>query len=255
MIPLINDFDKNKKAIINPEDIFEKNDIMPKLMISCFTKSVIDKLASRKNVEIVWMNNSANGAFPIYKTIYKNQEIGFYLSFVGAPSSVSLMEELIALGAEKFVVFGSCGVLDKNIVDGHIIIPHKAIRDEGTSFHYQEPSTFIEMSEASVSALIQTMEELEVKHLLGTTWTTDAFYRETEAKMKKRIEQGCVCVEMECSAMLAVSQFRNISYAQFLFAADNLNTETWDRRGLHIDQGLSMSDVYIEAAMMCVLKL
>ena len=56
-------------------------------------------------------------------------------------------EEIIAMGAKKFVLFGSCGVLDDNKVDGNIIIPVSAVRDEGTSYHYIAPSVEIEAEE------------------------------------------------------------------------------------------------------------
>ena len=62
------------------------------------------------------------------------------MSRVGAPACVVQYEELFAMGLEKVVVFGTCGVLDKSIDDLAIIIPNKAIRDEGTSYHYLKSS-------------------------------------------------------------------------------------------------------------------
>ena len=73
---------------------------------------------------------------PVYKIRYKNTDIAFYLSRVGAPARVAGFEEVVAMGAKKFVLFGSCGVLDDHKVKENIIIPVSAIRDEGTSYHY-----------------------------------------------------------------------------------------------------------------------
>ena len=54
------------------------------------------------------------------------------------------------------------------------------------------------------------------------TWTTDAFFRETRGKVEKRLKQGCSVVEMECAAMATVAAFRNVKFAQFMWAADSL---------------------------------
>ena len=67
---------------------------------------------------------------------------------------------------------------------------------------------------------------------MGTTWTTDAFYRETRGKIAKRKEMGAICVEMECSAMQAMCDFRGVEFFQFLYAGDNLDHSSWDPRSL-----------------------
>lgn len=82
---------------------------------------------------------TANGIMPVYKIHYKDTDIAFYLSRVGAPACVIGFEEVVAMGAEKFVLFGSCGVLDDDKIKDNIIIPVSAVRDEGTSYHYLPP--------------------------------------------------------------------------------------------------------------------
>ena len=67
---------------------------------------------------------------------------------------------------------------------------------------------------------------------MGTTWTTDAFYRETRGKIAKRKEMGAICVEMECSATQALCDFRGVEFFQFLYAGDNLDHSSWDPRSL-----------------------
>ena len=73
-----------------------------------------------KSVEKIAELYTANGALPVYKTYYKNQDIAFYLSRVGAPACVAGFEEVVAMGAKKFVMFGSCGVLDDEKVKDNI---------------------------------------------------------------------------------------------------------------------------------------
>jgi purine-nucleoside phosphorylase len=73
----------------------------------------------------------------------------------------------------------------------------------------------------------------------GKVWTTDAPYRETRNKVLKRKEEGCLCVDMECSAITALAQFRNKEIFQFFYAADNLDSAKWDKRSLGSNEKLS----------------
>ena len=69
-------------------------------------------------------------------------------------------------------------------------------------------------------------------HDRGLTWTTDAFFRETPAKVARRREQGCITVEMEASAMFACAAFRGVVYGQLLYAGDDVSADEWDHRQL-----------------------
>lgn len=252
---LLSEYDKEEKAVINPDDTLEGDFNVPELFVMTFTKSIIDKWASFEDSTFIGYTGSANGQIPIYKIKYKNKEIGFCLALVGASICTGIMEDIIALGAKKIVVFGSCGVLNNEIADGHIIIPYEAIRDEGTSYHYAPPSDSIFMEKESVTALKSVMEEFKYKYMISKTWTTDAFYRETKSKVERRKQSGCTVVDMECSALIALSKHRNIKFAQFLYAADNLDSDIWEQRGLTLHQGLSKSDVYMKVAFETLLKL
>ena len=155
--------------------------------------------------------------------------VAVFQTGMGAPLAAAMMEELIARGAEKFVVFGSCGVLDTDLAEGHIIVPTEAYRDEGTSYHYQPPTDYIKIVGAPVVA--QTMEEMGAPFVSGRIWTTDALYRETKGKIAKRREEGCIAVDMECAALQAVASFRGCSLYQFVYAEDSLGEE-WLARNM-----------------------
>ena len=75
-------------------------------------------------------------------------------------------------------------------------------------------------------------DKKDYSHTKGKVWTTDALFRETRSKVDKRKDSGCICVDMECSAMSAVSKFRNKDFFQFFYAADNLDSDKWDKRSL-----------------------
>ena len=75
-----------------------------------------------EHVEQIAELYTANGAMPVYKIRYKNTEIAFFQSRVGAPACVVGFEEAVAMGAEQFVLFGSCGVLDDEKVKGGFLL-------------------------------------------------------------------------------------------------------------------------------------
>jgi len=81
-----------------------------------------------------------------------------------------------------------------------------------------------------VAAIESTMKERNIPFLKGKTWTTSAPYRETVARIAQRREEGCLTVEMEASAMMAVAEFRKVRFGQILYGGDNLGGETWDQR-------------------------
>jgi uridine phosphorylase len=121
-------------------------------------------------------------------------------------------------------------VLDREIVVGHVVVPISAVRDEGTSYHYLPPSREVAASSEGVAAIERTLRRHGVPYLLGKTWTTDAFYRETPDKVARRRAEGCHMVEMEAAAFFAVAQFRGVSFAQMLYAGDDVSGAEWDHR-------------------------
>lgn len=123
--------------------------------------------------------------------------------------SASLLEETIAFGCRTFIVCGGCGVLEKDIAVGGLIVISAAVRDEGVSYHYLPPSREVLAQEAGVNVLVRTLDNRGIPHRVGKTWTTDAPYRETADKIARRREEGCIAVEMEAAGMMAVAQFRN----------------------------------------------
>ncbi len=163
-------------------------------------------------------------------------------------------EEIIAMGAKKFVLFGSCGVLNDDKVKDSIIIPVSAIRDEGTSYHYIAPSPEIEADAYSVQTLENVLVNCGYSYVKGKTWTSDAIYRETIPSIQERKQEGCLVAEMECASMLAVAKYRHIPFIQFLYGADNLSSDTWEIRDLNL-YGLNNAEKYMVLAFECGLAL
>ena len=156
------------------------------------------------------------------------------------------------MGVETLVLFGTCGVLDRSIDDCAVILPTSALRDEGTSYHYAPPSDEIRVNVAHRELFTSLMEELRLRYVSGKCWTTDAIYRETRAKMLRRKEQGCICVDMECASVAAAAQFRGKEALHFFYAADNLDSTEWDERSLsnfaNLDEKDRIAMIALEAA-------
>lgn len=242
---ILEEFDECKTSTFDPYEVENVIPNFPKIGITCFSKKLMDRYVEIFNGEKIAEISNANGRVPVYKIIYKDIEIALFMSRVGAPACTVAYEEVLAMGLEKLIMFGTCGVLDRNIEDLAIIIPTSAIRDEGTSYHYMKSSEEIIVNEKYVSEFIDILEANKISCIKGKVWTTDAPYRETRAKVLKRKEQGCVCVDMECSAMNAVAKFRNKDLFQFFYAADNLDSAKWDQRSLGNDDRLSEKEKII----------
>lgn len=244
----------SEPTLFGPSDTTKRIENFPEVCISTFSDSIIEKFSSLDTVEKIAELCSANGTLPVYKINYKDTEIAFYRSMVGAPACVACFEEIIAMGAKKFVLFGSCGVLDDDKVKDNIIIPISAVRDEGTSYHYIAPSPEIEADTQSIQTLENVLTSCGCSYVKGKTWTSDAIYRETLSSIKERRQEGCLAVEMECASMLAVSKYRNIPFIQFLYGADNLSFETWDIRDL-MSYGITNAEKYMILAFECGLAM
>ena len=253
---ILNEYDYNKNAIIEPWLVEKKVPGFPEIAVTTFSKTIIDAFACMDGVSKMSEFGFAGGRIPVYKMVYNGVPVAFYLSIVGAPACVMLFEEIVAKGAKTFVAFGSCGVLDKGIAEGHFIIPTAAVRDEGTSYHYASASDEIEMDMTGVEAAAGALSKMGYPWIKGKTWTTDAPYRETVKKTSARRERGCVCVEMECAALIAAARFRGIKFAQFVCAADNLDAADWEPRSLLTGNfGLSQKENYMFAALETAVRL
>lgn len=152
------------------------------------------------------------------------------LAQVGAPACVGDFEELGARGVHNFIVLGSCGVLKPEHKADQIILPATAIRDEGTSYHYAAPSDTIAMQPGDLRLMQDVLRAADVPYTVATTWTMDAFFRETAQKLATRLAQGAEVVDMEASALMAWSQWRGFHLYQFFYTADELTDAGWHHR-------------------------
>jgi len=228
------EFDSDVNAVITPGQTVKLEQAMPERCVICFFKDVIDHLAEEGFATRIATLRSEMGDHPVYAHRYRNQDgdktVALLQQGVGAPLAAGLLEEVIALGGRKFIACGGAGVLDRAIAMGHLLIPTAAVRDEGTSYHYLPPAREAFPAPEAVAAIETVLQQHDVDYLLTKTWTTDAIYRETRAKVAQRRAEGCLTVEMEAAAMFAVAQFRHVPMGQILYGGDNLDADEWDSR-------------------------
>ncbi len=229
---LLEEFDPTYDAIINPEMIVSRIDHFPEVTVSCFSKHLFESVLSLFDAEKIAEIQSTVGPNPVYQVEYKGKTFALFQSYVGEPLCVGQYEELMAMGSRRLILLGNCGVLDRSIQDCGIIIPTRAIRDEGTSYHYAKPSDTIEVNKKYRGAFKEVLRDCGYPFVEGMTWTNDACYRETKEKVRRRREQGAICVEMECAGMQALCDFRGTEFFQFFYAGDNLDHSTWEPRSL-----------------------
>jgi uridine phosphorylase len=182
------------------------------------------------------------GPWPVSTIRHGDAAVAVVHPGVGAPLAAGIMEELIALGCRKFIACGSAGVLDRSLASGTVVVPSGAVRDEGTSYHYVKPARDISTDPLVVKTIEGVLRRHGVTYRVGKTWTTDAFYRETPGRIAKRKAEGCLTVEMECAALLAVAQFRGVAFGQLLATSDDVSGDTWDSRPGGAVERLSFAD-------------
>lgn len=223
------EYDSASEAFIEPGRLLKPIDVAERCVV-CFFQDVLNDVIASQSARRVYTLRSEMGEHPLYEMEIDGSRLAFFHPGVGAPLAAGLLEEAIALGCRKFVACGGAGVLDSALAVGHVIVPASAVRDEGTSYHYLPPAREVSASPEVVAAIEQTLRRHHVEYLVSKTWTTDAIYRETPAKISLRRSEGCVAVEMEAAAFFAVAQFRGVQFGQVLYSGDDLGGDTWDSR-------------------------
>jgi len=248
-LPIL-EFDNSRRAIIEPRKAIKPIDA-PEHCVVCFFAEVINKLAQEHKAKVIARQKSAMGTHPLFELDVEGKRLAVFHPGVGAPLAAALLEEVIARGCRKFIACGAAGVLDRDIAVGHVIVPVAAVRDEGTSYHYLAAAHEVRASAKGVAAIKRVLRKHSVDYIVSKTWTTDAFYRETPAKVKRRRAEGCLTVEMEAAAFFAVAKFRRVVFAQMLCGGDDVSGGPWDTRGWY-KQGSVRENLFWLAAEACL---
>lgn len=244
------EFEESQTAVINPP-MRGKVDNFPELAVACWFGDVQRKRFAGQDP--IYRIPFEHGDHEVHVVEHLGKRIAVFNPGVGAPAAAGSLEDIIALGATKIIGCGGAGIVKQGFDVGHIIVPTGAVRDEGTSHHYQPVDVAVVPHPLAVEAIDAELSDAGVPHDKGLTWTTDAIFRETPEKVARRREQGCISVEMEASAMFAVAMFRGAVYGQLLYAGDDVSAQTWDHR--HWEKQTSVRERVLELALNAVCRL
>jgi uridine phosphorylase len=152
-------------------------------------------------------------AWPCYHTdLYRVTEVDLELGLVGcavgAPFAVLIAEQLFASGCRLLVSMTSAGRLADSRQPPYFILIERALRDEGTSYHYLPPTEFSKADLNLLNAVSGAFAHLRVPVEKGTTWTTEAPFRETPEAIAVMKAKGLLAVEMEAAALYAFGEAR-----------------------------------------------
>ena len=219
------------EAVMRPEDTIEMRKRFgkfPKIkppsgVIFCMKNGLPEKL--RWRIPIQKVGRVMGDMFLVKKT---NGQVGILSNFgIGAPVVVSLAEEMIALGVKKFIILSWGGALQKELNTGDIVINDKAIRDEGVSQHYLPTEKYALADSSLKQKLENKLNSQNTKFISGSTWTTDAPYRETKEEILKYQAENVQTVEMEIAGLFTLGQVQGVQTASIVIVADSLANLTW----------------------------
>ncbi len=122
---------------------------------------------------------------------------------VGAPFAVLIAEELFASGCRLLLSLTSAGQIAPAGATPYFVIIDRALRDEGTSYHYAVPTEYAEADPGLVRIAADALASKGLQAIVGPTWTTDAPFRETDEAIASAKRRGILAVEMEAAALYA----------------------------------------------------
>ncbi|MCP4263031.1 MAG: nucleoside phosphorylase [Planctomycetes bacterium] len=160
----------------------------------------------------------------LYNFEYRDIEFGIVGCAVGASFAVLIAEELFVSGCRLLISITSSGLISSRQKPPFFVLIERALRDEGTSYHYLPPSDYSYINKELLAMLEGAFSELTIPVNTGATWTTDAPFRETSVAIEQARSQGIVAVEMEASALYAFAQVCNRAVICFAHVTNQMGS-------------------------------
>lgn len=147
----------------------------------------------------------------LYTFSLAGEIVGIIGCVVGAPFAVLIAEELFACGCHHLLSVTSAGQIVAASTPPYFVVIDRALRDEGTSYHYASPSEFAEADPRLVAKVTKALNDEGLPALVGPSWTTDAPFRETARAIEAARAKGVLAVEMEAAALYTFARVRDAS--------------------------------------------
>jgi uridine phosphorylase len=164
----------------------------------------------------------------LYEFDHEGQRFGIIGCAVGAAFAVLLAEELFVSGCRLLVSMTSAGQIVAHGATPYFVLIDRALRDEGTSYHYLPPAEFAEADRALAEAAMQALAGAPETVYRGAAWTTDAPFRETSAAIDRARARGILAVEMEAAALYAFAAARHKAVLCFAHVTNRMAVERGD---------------------------
>jgi uridine phosphorylase len=182
----------------------------------------------------------------LYEFELAGRRIGIVGCAVGAPYAVLIAEQMFACGCELLISITSAGQIAKVAEPPYFVLVTRSLRDEGTSYHYQPPGRFADVSSDVLNTARSALRTAGVHVLEGATWTTDAPFRETAAAVAEAERQGALAVEMESAALYSFAAARGQAVLCFAHVTNTMGESDREFEKGEAD-GVTMSMTLIEA--------
>ena len=158
----------------------------------------------------------------LYSFSLGNSEIGIIPCIVGSSYAVLVAEQLFVSGCHLLISVTSAGIINRPAMNKKFALITSSIRDEGTSYHYLPPEVSSCLRSGLLKQLISKQQSKDCPYIEGSSWTTDAPYRETASAIKEMKQQNIICVEMEAAALYALAEVKKYNIICFAHLTNSM---------------------------------
>lgn len=239
---LLTDFDASRQAVINPDMLFSPVPDLPETVVSCFSHVTFERMLNMAaDVRVLAELGDANAKYPIYRGLWQGTPLTFALAMVARRPAWRCWKSCTR-GCEavrRIRQLRRAESADSRLRHHHPDRRRARRRHElplraavGRNSGESEIPRGVRGDSARNGRGLHRRQSVDDGRLLPRN----------RAKVALRKAQGCVCVDMECSALMALAQFRGIDVFEFFYAGDNLDREQWDPRSLSTHAKLDEKD-------------
>ena len=164
----------------------------------------------------------------MYEYNFDGHALGIIPCIVGSSYAVLVAEQLFVSGCKLLISITSAGIISELRNNRRFALITSSIRDEGTSYHYLQAGEPAILGNRLFQALNGYDANENCPYFNGTSWTTDAPYRETQSAIDSMKKQDITCVEMEASALYALSAFKNYPIICFAHLTNSMAQKEGD---------------------------
>ncbi|MHB9081908.1 MAG: nucleoside phosphorylase [Pirellulaceae bacterium] len=221
-------------AVFRPENLLARaSEMMGKEQGRLPACCVLDFDGELAPVAVEQFAATPSSVWPCFHTtLLRLEQNGFRMGLiagtVGAPYAVLVAEQLIACGCRYIIGYSSSGAVADWLRLPCLVVPDRALRDEGTSYHYLPPAAYVEPRGSLAAILAVHATECGLPVHRGPTWTTDAPYRETRTQIERHRADGILTVEMEAAALMSLAQVSGAEVASLLHVTNTFATTAND---------------------------